>query len=358
MGDANVRRPVATRFEHGVDFGLLVHKSPFMADKRDPLVLSNYIFELLEVNPGVAGFLIQLHPDDVDAVVESVTAHAEKGAGTKTTLYVKVRIRPGKGKGQSDGWFPQPLTHNTRRVCTDDPENKLPMHSLCPTREWEREWYGVTTPNIVSGQGVILFPFGATPPLIGEAEEVVAAEPLGAFNRDPNDLVQTVGGKLVVNHLLEHDFLSAVQLQSLLDDLDRVPLSEKAPIFNENPPIVGRPQDSGTRRTLYGNYGGAHHHRHNPHKLHDLPVLKRVADRVLETAKKTVVGGVGWSCTILDMAEISSYDHTPQHLHRDAPPYTIPEGTLIVNCLIMLTHNHEEEDASLRPRGPQKKISI
>ena len=88
MGDANVRRPVATRFEHGVDFGLLVHKSPFMADDRDPLVLSNYIFELLEVNPGDAGFLIQLHPDDVDAVVESVTAHAEKGAGTKTTLYV------------------------------------------------------------------------------------------------------------------------------------------------------------------------------------------------------------------------------------------------------------------------------
>ena len=115
----------------------------------------------------------------------------------------KVRVRPGKGKGKSDGWFPQPLTHNTRRVCTDDPENKLPMHSVCPTREWEREWYGVTTPNIISGQGVILFSFGATPPLIGEAEEVVSAEPLGAFNRDPNDLVLTVGGKLVVNHLLE-----------------------------------------------------------------------------------------------------------------------------------------------------------
>ena len=119
---------------------------------------------------------------------------------------------------------------------------------------------------------------------------MVAAEPLGAFNRDPNDLVLTVGGKLVVNHLLEHDFLSDVQLQSLLDDLDRVPLSEKAPIFNENPPIVG------TRRTLYGNYGGANHHKHNPHKLHDLPVLKRVADRVLEAAKKTVVGGVLEKC--------------------------------------------------------------
>ena len=80
MGDANVRRPVTTRFEHGADFkfGLLVHKSPFMADKRDPLVLSNYIFQLLEVNPGVAGFLILLHTEDVDAVVESVTAHAGK----------------------------------------------------------------------------------------------------------------------------------------------------------------------------------------------------------------------------------------------------------------------------------------
>ena len=244
MGDANVRRPVATRFEHGVDFGLLVHKSPFMADKRDPLVLSNYMFELLEVNPGVAGFLIQLHPEDVDAVLESVTAHAEKGAGTKTTLYVgqeeeeeveeeaeeveevgagkgkphnplmisaqKERIRPGKGKGKSDGWFPQHLTHNTRRVCSDDPENKLPMHSLCPTREWEREWYGVTTPNIISGQGVILFPFGATPPLIGEAEEVVAAQPLGAFNRDPNDLVLTVGGQLpmcLCNQLCKMQYL-------------------------------------------------------------------------------------------------------------------------------------------------------
>ena len=271
MGDANVRRPVLTRFEHGVDFGLLVHNFPFMADKRDPLVLSNYIFELLEVNPGVAGFLIQLRPEDVDAMLESVTAHAEKGAGTKTTLYVgqeeeeevqeeaeeveevgtgkgkphnplmisaqKVRMRPGKGKGKSDGWFPQPLTHNTRWVCTDDPKTKLPMHFLCPTREWERERYGVTTPNIISGQGVILFPFGATPPLIGEVEEVVAAEPLGAFKRDANDLVLTVGGKLVVNHLLEHDFLSDVQLQSLLDDLDRVPLSDKASIFNEDPPV-------------------------------------------------------------------------------------------------------------------------
>ena len=370
MGDTIVRRPVASHFEMGVDFGLIIHKSLFMAAEKGR-VLSNYIFELLEVNPRVAGFLIRLHSEDVDAVVESVTAHGEKGAGTKTTLYVgreeeeeveeeveeveevgvgrgkdkphhplrisvqKVRMRPGKGKGKSDGWFPQPLTHNTRRVCTDDLETKLPMHSLCPTREWEREWYGVTTPNIVSGEGVILFPFGATPPLIGEAEEVVAAEPMGAFNRDPNDLVLTAGDRLVVNHLLEHYFFSEAQLESFLDDLERVPLSEKAAIFNENPPIVGRPQDSGTRRTVYGNYGGRNHHKHNPHKLHDLRVLKRVAQRVLETAKKSVVRQVGWSCTILDMAEISCYDHTQQCLHRDAPPYIVPEGTWIVNCLIM-----------------------
>ena len=85
-----------------------------------------------------------------------------------------VRIPPRKGKGKSDGWFPQPwlgtwtLTHNTRRVCTKDPETKLPMHSLCPTREWERELYGVTTPNIVSGWGGDSFSFwGNTPPYWG-----------------------------------------------------------------------------------------------------------------------------------------------------------------------------------------------
>ena len=144
--------------------------------------------------------------------------------------------------------------------------------------------------------------------------------PLGAFNRDPNDLVLTVGGKLVVNHLLEHDFLSDVQLQSPLDDLDKVPLLQKAPIFNENPPIVGRPQDSGTRRTLYGNYGGATHHKHNPHKLHDLPVLKRVAHRVLETAKKTVVGGSDGAAPSLTWLKFRAMTTPPSTSIATPPP--------------------------------------
>ena len=145
MGDSNVRRPVASRFEHGVDFELIVHKSAFIADEKDPLVLSNYIFELLHVNQGVAGFLIQLHPDDVDLMVESVTAHAEEGAWTKSTLDVgqeekeeveeeveelvevgvgrrkdnpynplmigvqKVKIR--SGKGRKAGWLVPPTPH-------------------------------------------------------------------------------------------------------------------------------------------------------------------------------------------------------------------------------------------------------
>ena len=88
MGDTQVRHRVASPFEKRVDFGLMIHHSPFMADDKDPLVVSNYIFELLEVNPGVGGFLIQLHMEDVATVVEFVTAHAERGAGTKTTLYV------------------------------------------------------------------------------------------------------------------------------------------------------------------------------------------------------------------------------------------------------------------------------
>ena len=118
---------------------------------------------------------------------------------------------------------------------------------------------------------------------------------MGAFNGDTNDLVVTTGDRLVVNHLLDHDFFSNVRLESLLDDLGMLPLSERAAIFNENPPIVGKPQDSGTQRTMYGSYGGGSHHKQNPHKLHDLPVLERIADRVLETAKKSVVGGLGWT---------------------------------------------------------------
>ena len=121
---------------------------------------------------------------------------------------------------------------------------------------------------------------------------MIAAKPFGALNRDPSDLVLTLRGRLVVNQLLEHDVLSGVQLGSLLEDLDSVPLAKKAPVFNENPPIVGRPRDSRTCRTVYGNYGGAKYHKHNHHKLHNLPVLKRVANCVLETAKKSVVGGL------------------------------------------------------------------
>ena len=54
--------------------------------------------------------------------------------------------------------------------------------------------------TLFRGMGLFFFLFGATAPLIGEAEEVDAAKPLGAFNRDPNDLVLTVGGRMVVNH--------------------------------------------------------------------------------------------------------------------------------------------------------------
>ena len=157
-----------------------------MVEDKTPLVLSNYIFEFLEVNPGVAKFLIQLHPEDAEAVVEVVTTHTERGLGTKTTLYVgqeeeeeeedegveevggggrknkpnhplmisvqKVRIRHGKGKGTMDAWFPTPLTHNTCRVCTYDWGSKLPMHSLCPRREWECEGWGSPLPTLFQGK--------------------------------------------------------------------------------------------------------------------------------------------------------------------------------------------------------------
>ena len=150
---------------------------------------------------------------------------------------------------------------------------------------------------------------------------MVAVEAMGAFNRDPMDLVVTTRDRLVVNHLLEHNFFEHSGARvSFGIPWEGASLRERHPFSMRTPPIVGKPQDSGARRTVYGGYGGRNHHKHNPHKLHDLPVLKRIANRVLDTAKKGVVGGVGLSCTILDMAEISSFDHTLQHLRRDAPP--------------------------------------
>ena len=189
MGDPQVRRPVASHPEKGVDFGLIIHKSPFLADERDPLVLSNYIFQLLEVHPGVAGFVIQLHAEDVDAVVESVTAHAEKGAGTKTTLYVaqeeeedvveeadeveevggwrgkdkphhplvisvqKVRIRPGKGKGKSDGWFPNPLPTTPAASALRAPKPSPPCTPFAPQGSGSVSGMGSPLPTLFPGGG-------------------------------------------------------------------------------------------------------------------------------------------------------------------------------------------------------------
>ena len=91
----------------------------------------------------------------------------------------KVRVRTGKGKGKTDGGFRNPLTYNTRRLYTEDPETKLPVQSLCPTREWVREWWGVTTPNIVSGKGVALFLFGQGLPYLRRQRNWLRRSPWG-----------------------------------------------------------------------------------------------------------------------------------------------------------------------------------
>ena len=194
-----------------------------MAEEKNPVVLSNYIFELLKVNPGVAGFLIQLHPEDVDAVWESVTAHAEKGAGTKTALYVgqeeaeeveeeveevkevgagrgkekpdnplmisvqKVRIRLGKGKGKSIGWFTQPLTHNTRRIFTEDPENK-PSCTPFAQGSGSVSGMGSPLPTLFRGRGLFFFLLGQHPPLLGRRRRWLPPSPWGPLIGPPMTL--------------------------------------------------------------------------------------------------------------------------------------------------------------------------
>ena len=49
-------------------------------------------------------------------------------------------------------------------------------------------------------------------------------------------MVYTSGDKLVLNHLLEHDFLSHVLLESLLKDLAGVPLTKGYPFSMRTPP--------------------------------------------------------------------------------------------------------------------------
>ena len=59
------------------------------------------------------------------------------------------------------------------------------------------------------------------------------------------------------------------------------------------PSVVGKLKDSGAGCSVYGNYAGRNHTKYNPHRLHNVPVVKRIEDRVLDTVKQVVVGGSG-----------------------------------------------------------------
>ena len=73
----------------------------------------------------------------------------------------------------------KPPDANGQRVCTKEPEIKVHIHSLCATRKWEREWYGVATPNIFSGHGVILFTLGTNQPLLERLRKWLRQIPWG-----------------------------------------------------------------------------------------------------------------------------------------------------------------------------------
>ena len=106
-----------------MDFGLTIHKSALLTEDKARMLLSNYIFELWEVNPGDARFRIHVHPEGMEVLVEHVTAQAGKGAGTKvpcmwamrrrrTTMKRRRKVRRrcvgGWGGGQEEGQAPPP----------------------------------------------------------------------------------------------------------------------------------------------------------------------------------------------------------------------------------------------------------
>ena len=49
-------------------------------------------------------------------------------------------------------------------------------------------------------------PFQAIDPIIGRLRDVVAQQPIGAFNKNPTNSMLTIRDRMVVNHLLRHDF--------------------------------------------------------------------------------------------------------------------------------------------------------
>ena len=92
---------------------------------------------------------------------------------------------------------------------------------------------------------------------------------------------------------------------------------------------------------------GANHHKHNPHKLHDLPILKRVAERVLETAKKTVVGvsdGAAPSLTWPKFRAMTTHRCIPwvagvvQPIHWRLAKAGAQSGAQEYACPVMLRH--------------------
>ena len=118
----------------------------------------------------------------------SVTAHAEKDAGTKTTLYVgqeeegdveeearevekvgggrgtdrphhplmiavgKEGIRPATGKGKTDGWFPRPLTHNIAGSVLRTPKPSSACTLFAPQGSGSVSGMGSLLPTLFRGR--------------------------------------------------------------------------------------------------------------------------------------------------------------------------------------------------------------
>ena len=122
----------------------------------------------------------------------------------------------------------------------------------------------------------------------------------------------------------------------------RQPFSMRTPLFWAGPKIQGPAAQSTATITIMG---AATTTTTTPTSS-TIRGSSKGSQSVCLRLRRRVGGGGGWSCIILDMAKFRCYDHTPQHLHGDALPYTLPKGTLIVNCLIMLPNIREAEDGS------------
>ena len=343
--------PARVEFEPGAKVGSVVIKSPLLK-KRAPCCVSDLVWDIVESNPTVDAFHLQLRYSDRAELVEVLTSQGAK-ASNGTRRYWHRPSPEGHHfastipKTEKAKWCTKEEQMVSRQYFfkETDLETILPIYSLKSTigLEWETEIFGHTTPlTYGSGSvgGSLPFPYQALPPLIGQ--------------NDP--IVDITTAPPVINHAIEdvlatgHVHLRGVPgLRDLVAGMavefraqDRKNLSH---IFNHNFPSPVRGSDPPNRGVIYGTIPD-HPFLPKPHPRDpdpmDLPVLSKFGDLVLQKFAKT-----GVTFHLMAIGYVHVVGDKVQHLHRDIRRGSLPANAYAFSCFSPVNLDLRKGDGSL-----------